>query len=233
MSHLNEFDQPVGEVVAGWSPRQLPTETHITGSYCRLELLDLSTHAEDLFEAHSLDTDGRNWTYIPVGPFENKSEFIHWAQGAVALSDPRHYAVIDLQTNKATGTLALMRHDPANGVIEVGYVLFSPLLQRTRVSTEAQYLLMKYVFDDLGYRRYEWKCDSHNIPSQKTATRLGFKLEGIFRNHIVYKGRNRDTAWYSITREEWPEIKNRISSWLMPENFDSTGAQLKPLRANV
>ncbi|ONQ53145.1 GNAT family N-acetyltransferase, partial [Burkholderia cenocepacia] len=133
------------------------------------------------------------------------------------------YTVIDRATGRAVGTLALMRIDPANGVIEVGSVTFSPLLKRTPVSTEAQFLLMKYAFDTLGYRRYEWKCDDLNAPSRKAAARLGFRYEGTFRQAIVYRGRNRDTAWFSIIDGEWPDVRAAFEAWLAPENFDAEG----------
>ncbi len=224
MTTVNEFGQPIGEALE-WSARPLPTATEIRGEYCRLELLNLEAHADDLYAAHTSVDAPENWTYIPVGPFETKESFVEWVVAATSQSDPRHYAVIDNSTNKAVGSLSLMRHDPSNGVIEVGFVLFSPLLQRTRASTEAQYLLMKYAFEDLGYRRYEWKCDSLNEPSQITAKRLGFSYEGTFRNHLVYKGRNRDTAWFSITESEWPAVKKAFTSWLSPDNFDAEGKQ--------
>lgn len=139
--------------------------------------------------------------------------------------------MIDRATNRAVGTLALMRIDPANGVIEVGSVTFSPLLKRTPASTEAQYLLMKYAFDTLGYRRYEWKCDDLNAPSRKAAVRLGFRYEGTFRQAIVYKGRNRDTAWYSIVDGEWPAVAAAFEAWLSPDNFDTQGSQRQSLTA--
>jgi RimJ/RimL family protein N-acetyltransferase len=166
---------------------------------------------------------------MPVGPFDNAEDYRRYAEGAASSIDPQHYAVIDRKTSKAAGTLALMRIDPKQGVIEVGSIMFSPLLQQTPTSTEAQFLLMTYVFDELGYRRYEWKCDSLNAPSRKTAERLGFKFEGIFRQAIVYKGRNRDTAWYSIIDEEWPQLKRAFQTWLSAQNFDEQGQQRKSL----
>ena len=137
--------------------------------------------------------------------------------------------MVDRTTGKAVGTLALMRMDPGNGVIEVGHVTFSPKLQRTALSTEAQYLLMRRVFDELGYRRYEWKCDSLNAPSRATAQRLGFQFEGIFRQAVVYKGRTRDTAWFSIIDSEWPARRAAFERWLAPENFDENGVQRRRL----
>ncbi|MHA7279778.1 GNAT family N-acetyltransferase [Arthrobacter sp. MDT2-2] len=144
--------------------------------------------------------------------------------------DPRHYAVIDSATGRALGTLSLMRHDPANGVIEVGPVVFSHALQRTPISREAQFLLMRHVFDDLGYRRYEWKCDSLNEPSLKAAERLGFTYEGTFRHAVVHKGRNRDTTWFALTDHDWPPVRDAFQKWLDPANFDADGRQRVPLR---
>ena len=156
-------------------------------------------------------------------------EQVRYAQGAAQSTDPRHFAVVDRTTGKAVGTLALMRIDPTHGVIEVGNVMFSPLLQQTPASTEAQFLLMAYVFDTLGYRRYEWKCDSLNAPSQRTAARLGFQFEGIFRQAVVYKGRNRDTAWFSIIDTEWPLLREAFEAWLSDDNQDAEGRQRRSL----
>jgi RimJ/RimL family protein N-acetyltransferase len=197
--------------------------------YCQLEPLNAELHAGDLYAAYRVAPDHRHWTYMPVGPFDNPEAYRRYAEEAARSTDPRHYAVIDRKTGKALGTLALMRIDPKQGVIEVGHVMFSPLLQQTPMSTEAQFLLMGYVFDELAYRRYEWKCDSLNAPSRKTAERLGFKFEGIFRQAIVYKGRNRDTAWYSIIDKEWPQLKLAYQTWLAVQNFDEQGGQRRSL----
>jgi RimJ/RimL family protein N-acetyltransferase len=231
---LNEYGQPIGEPVSGWSPRAKPEAITLTGARCRLEPLDAARHADDLFTAWGNAPDHRDWTYLSVGPFEDVEDFRRYIEAAAQSTDPRHYAVIDLKTGRAVGSLSLMRQDPANGVIEVGHVTFSPLLKRTPVSTEAQFLLMTYVFDTLGYRRYEWKCDSCNAPSRTTAARLGFTFEGIFRQAIVYKGRSRDTAWYSIVDAEWPPLKRAFAAWLAEGNFDEAGQQrvgLSELRA--
>ncbi|MER5888679.1 GNAT family protein [Streptomyces sp. NPDC001941] len=225
MTQQNAYGQPVGEPLPQWTPRPAPARTTLKGTYCRLEPLDPARHADDLYAAYASAPDGRNWTYLPVGPFKDADHYRAWAEDAARSSDPLHYTVIDNATGKAAGTLSLMRHDPADGVIEVGYVVFSPLLQRTPVSTEAQYLLMAYAFDALGYRRYEWKCDALNAPSRKAADRLGFTFEGIFRQAVVYRGRNRDTAWYSIVDSEWPAIREAFRDWLAPENFDAEGRQ--------
>ncbi len=197
--------------------------------YCRLERLDVERHARDLFAAYRAAPDGRDWTYLGVGPFDDEAKYRQHAEAAARSTDPRHYAVIDRNTGKAVGTLALMRIDPTNGVIEVGHVTFSPLLKRTPISTEAQFLLMSYVFDELGYRRYEWKCDSLNAPSRAAAQRLGFTFEGVFRQALVYKGRTRDTAWFSILDTEWPAHKQAFQAWLAQENFDEQGRQRKSL----
>lgn len=211
----NEYGQPVGEPVPGWARVAIPDATRLEGAYCTLERLDVDRHADDLHAAYAAAPDDRDW-----------------ASGAAETNDPRHYAVIDKTRGRVLRTLALMRQDPANGVIEVGFVIFSRALQRTVASSEAQYLLMRYVFDDLGYRRYEWKCDSLNGPSRRAAERLGFTYEGTFRQNVVYKGRNRDTAWFSLTDAEWPHVRAAFEKWLAPGNFDGDGSQRSALRTN-
>ncbi|NKX53024.1 GNAT family N-acetyltransferase [Arthrobacter mobilis] len=230
MTTTNAYGQPLGDPVPDWAPAGLPDAVTVPGRYCTLELLDPDRHAEDLYAAYAAAPDARDWTYLPVGPFPTPRSYRDWAIAAAKTRDPRHYAVIDNATGRALGTLSLMRHDPANGVIEVGYVVFSRALQRTPASTEAQFLLMRYAFDDLGYRRYEWKCDSLNEPSRKAAERLGFTYEGTFRQVVVYKGRNRDTAWYALTDHDWPPVRDAFEKWLDPANFDTDGRQRDPLR---
>jgi RimJ/RimL family protein N-acetyltransferase len=224
-ARLNEYQQPIGEPVTGWQPRERPARVTIEGRFCRIEPIDLERHAADLFEAYQEAADGRDWTYLFAEPFADFAAFREYLAKAAASSDPFHYAVIDRASGKAVGTFALMRIEPVHGVIEVGSVTFSPRLKQTPLSTEAQYLLMRYAFDELGYRRYEWKCDSLNAPSRKTALRLGFQFEGIFRQAIVYKGRNRDTAWFAIIDKDWPLVKSAFEKWLASENFDSEGKQ--------
>lgn len=228
----NEYGQPIGEALADWSPRPLPNADRIAGRTCTLERLDPARHAESLVAAHAEAPDGRDWTYLPVGPFASAADHRAWLETAAASEDPRHYAVLDA-TGEAVGALALMRHDPANGAIEVGHVTFSPRMQRTVASTEAQFLLMRYVFDELGYRRYEWKCDTLNAPSMKAAARLGFTYEGTFRQAVVYKGRSRDTAWFSIIDAEWPDRRAEFERWLDPANFDGDGVQRTRLAHGV
>lgn len=227
----NDYGQSVGDPLPDWAPARLPEALRLEGQHCILERLDPDRHAAELFAAFSSASDGRDWTYMPVGPFDSFDDYRVWADDAAAQTDPRHYAVIAAPTGRAVGTLSLMRHDPANGVIEVGYVAFSPLLQRTAAATEAQYLLMRYAFDDLGYRRYEWKCDALNEPSRRAAARLGFTYEGTFRQAVVTKGRNRDTAWFSLLDGEWPHVRRAFESWLERSNFTPEGRQIAPLRA--
>ena len=226
---MNAFGQPVGEPMPTWRSRPRPERVVLEGRFCRLEPLDAARHGSDLWNAHAGSGDGSGWTYLTVGPFDDAAAFDHYLEHAAASEDPLHYAVVDRNSGQALGTLSLMRIDPANGVVEVGHVVFSPALKRTPISTEAQYLLMAYVFDTLGYRRYEWKCDSLNGPSRDAASRLGFRFEGIFRQAIVYKGRSRDTAWYSVIDSEWGGLRAAFVMWLSPDNFDVSGVQRRSL----
>jgi RimJ/RimL family protein N-acetyltransferase len=199
------------------------------GRTCWLEPLDYDRHAAQLFEANSLDREGAMWTYLPFGPFESFEDYGRWLKGASAGEDPQFYAVVDKQTGHAIGVASLMRISPKDGVIEVGCLTYSPLLQKTPMATEFMYLLMRRAFDELGYRRYEWKCDSLNQPSRAAAIRLGFQFEGIFRQATIYKGRTRDTAWFSIIDSEWPVVKAAFERWLDPANFDEAGRQIRSL----
>jgi RimJ/RimL family protein N-acetyltransferase len=225
----NAYGQRIGHAMDGWTKRQLPPHSPLIGRYCRLEKLDAARHAADLYAAYAEAPDGRDWTYLSVGPFKDLAEYAAFAQKAALSADPLHHAIIDNSTDKPVGTAALMRMDPDNGVIEVGFIVYSPRLQCSRAGTEAMFLLMRRVFDELGYRRYEWKCDSLNLRSRKAAERYGFQFEGIFRQVVVYKGRNRDTAWLSITDREWPSIRNAFEQWVSPENFDEIGNQRRSL----
>lgn len=185
--------------------------------------------SNNLFEAYLLAPDGRDWTYLAEERFTNLDAFRTYIERISKGIDPKFYTVIDLTTDKAVGILSYLRIDPINSSIEVGWITFSPLLKQTIQSTETQYLLLTYAFDELGYRRYEWKCDSLNEPSLKAARRLGFKFEGIFRNAGVTKGRNKDLAWFSITDYEWPTVKAALQKWLQTDNFDSHGKQIRTL----
>jgi RimJ/RimL family protein N-acetyltransferase len=165
------------------------------------------------------------WTYMGYGPFARLDTYTAWAESAAASEDPLFHAIVDQATGKAVGVAAYLRVEPGVGVIEVGHIAYSPILQRTPAATEAMYLLMRRVFDELGYRRYEWKCDALNAASRGAAERLGFTFEGIFRQATLYKGRNRDTAWYSVIDREWPQLKAAFEAWLDPSNFDGVGRQ--------
>ncbi len=230
MNTFNAFGQPVGEALIDWQPRQHPSRVVLQGHYCRLEPLRVE-HAHALFSAYSLAEDTRSWTWLLREPDATAEEFAEWVASVSELSDPIHFTVMDNRTQSPVGTLSLMRFDPKNGVVEVGHVHFSPLLSRTPGSTEAQYLLMRYVFDTLGYRRYEWKCNSLNEPSRKAALRLGFQFEGRFRQALVIKGRNRDTDWFSILDKEWPALANAFESWLATDNFTADGKQKRSLES--
>ncbi|MDB4914341.1 MAG: acetyltransferase family protein [Gemmatimonadetes bacterium] len=220
----NAHGQPVGADVAGWSVRAQPSRNSMVGHYCRVEPVHVERHADDLFAAWSDARDDRDWTYLVAERPHTAAECRAYVEKLSSTSDPLHYAIIDAN-GTAVGTAALMRIDPAHGVIEVGSITYSPRLQRTRAGTEAMYLLMRHAFDDLGYRRYEWKCDTLNAPSQAAARRYGFVFEGIFRQALVYKGRNRDTAWFSIIDREWPAVRAALQAWLNPTNFESNGLQ--------
>lgn len=224
----NHLGQPIGPPLPAWKPLAPPPREPLQGRYCRLEPLDANRHAAELFAANQLDTNNRMWTYLPYGPFASIEQYAEWVQAASKSNDPLFFAIIDLQTNLAVGVASYLRIDPSNGVIEVGHLAFSPHLQRTPAATEAMYLMMKHAFD-LGYRRYEWKCDALNAPSRAAAERLGFKFEGIFRQAVIYKQRSRDTAWYSIIDREWPAIEAAFARWLDSANFNEQGEQQRRL----
>lgn len=228
-SRTNDLGQPIGPPVADWRPLPWPRHEPMHGRYCRLEPLDAARHAADLHDAYSLDRDGRVWTYLFSGPFTTRDEYRAWVESRQGSRDPLFFAVVDTATDRATGVVSYLRIDPAHGVVEVGHIAFSPLLQRTRAATEAMYLMMQHAFG-LGYRRYEWKCDALNAPSRRAAERLGFTFEGVFRQAVVYKGRSRDTAWYSVIDSEWPARETAFRAWLDPGNFETDGRQRRPLR---
>lgn len=221
--------QPIGYPLPDWRPRPWPPSEPMTGRYCRLEPLDARRHGAQLHAAYSLAPDESDWTYMSVGPFANEAAYLDYVRGVQDRQDPQHFAVIESSSGQAVGTLAAMRIDRANGTMEVGAVAFSPRLKRTPAATEAQYLMMRRAFEELGYRRYEWKCDSLNAASRAAALRLGFQFEGIFRQALVYKGRNRDTAWFSIIDQEWPALRRALEQWLSIDNFDDQGRQRRRL----
>ncbi|TMB65635.1 MAG: GNAT family N-acetyltransferase [Chloroflexi bacterium] len=224
--YTNHLGQPVGEPLPDWTERPRPARTVMDGRLCRLEPLQASRHADALYEAHSLDAEGQNWTYLPYGPFASPEDLARWIESVESSEDPLFFAIIDLATQQPAGWASYLRIDPTMGTIEVGHLAYSPALQRTPAATEAMYLMMRRAFDELGYRRYEWKCNSLNAPSWNAAERLGFRYEGIFRQAVVHKGRNRDQAWFSIIDREWPAIRSALERWLDPSNFDESGVQL-------
>ena len=227
--YRNHLGLPVGAPLPGWSARLKPPRTAIAGRFCRVVPLDPERHVAQLFAAYADDAEGRLWTYLPRGPYASLDEYRAWAEGACRLDDPLTHAIIDNSTGDAVGTAAFMRIEPAVGVIEVGSITYSPRLQRTPAATEAMYLMMRRVFDELGYRRYEWKCDSLNAPSRAAALRLGFRYEGLFRQATINKGRNRDTTWFSVIDSEWPALRAAFDAWLDPANFDADGKQRRSL----
>jgi RimJ/RimL family protein N-acetyltransferase len=208
--------------LSSWKAPPFPERKVLQGRYCRLEPLDVARHGSDLAAA-TLDADDV-WTYLPAPPPKDRAEYDALLDSMVKKPDICPYAVIDHADNKAKGHMWVMEIRPAQGVFEVGWITYSPAMQRTRPATEAVYLIGDYGFS-LGYRRYEWKCNNLNEPSKRAAVRFGFQYEGLFRQHMVVKGKNRDTAWYSIIDKEWPERKAAFERWLDPANFDAQGRQ--------
>ena len=214
----------VGSVVNNWQPPECSLREKMQGRFCRLEPLHPAQHSKELYDAYALDPHGHLWTYLPYGPFTTRDDYEVWLTDVCKKTDPQFHAIIDLKSNTAVGVASYLRISPEAGSIEVGHLCFSPLLQATVAATEAMYLMMKKVFD-AGYRRYEWKCNALNDHSRQAAKRLGFSYEGIFRQAAVVKGRNRDTAWFSIIDTEWPHLKSGFEEWLSPTNFDDNGVQ--------
>ncbi len=226
----NEFGQPIGDPVA-WSARPQVAPVTLTGRTCRIEPV-AAHHLDQLFDSLVTRSPESVWTYIPVGPFTDKPGLFGWLRDLN--DDPGAVPhVICLPDGRPVGVASYLRLDAANGSVEVGGIVYAAELQRTTAATEAMYLMLRHAFDDLGYRRYEWKCDSLNAPSRRAAERLGFTYEGTFRNALVYKGRNRDTDWLSITDAEWPAVSAALEAWLDPANFDDTGNQIAPLAAHA
>lgn len=225
----NVYGQDIGAAVENWTPRQPPSSAPMQGRLCRLEHLDPERHADALYAAYAAAPDGRDWTYMAVERFADRAAYQTFITAQAASTDPLHYAILDRAGERPLGTASLMRIDPANGVIEVGHIAFAPDLQRTPAGSEALYLIMCRVFDELGYRRLEWKCDALNAPSRRAALRYGFVFEGVFRQALVTKGRNRDTAWFSIIDRDWPAARKAFETWLSPSNFDENGRQRRTL----
>jgi RimJ/RimL family protein N-acetyltransferase len=209
-----------------WKPARMPERATIEGETVRVEPVDAAQHAEQLYSASAQANS--IWDYLPYGPFASQAEFTEWVQARAESNDPLFFAIVDREAGEARGMASLLRMTPEHGVIEIGHIWFAPALQRTRAATEAIYLLSRYVFE-LGNRRYEWKCNALNEASRRAAERFGFTFEGVFRQAQVVKGRNRDTAWYSMTDGEWPSRRAAFEAWLRPDNFDPAGRQRRSL----
>ncbi|PRD42708.1 GNAT family N-acetyltransferase [Phyllobacterium phragmitis] len=212
-----------------WTVRPLPERKVLEGTYVRLEPLDAAKHGDGLFEASSVPDVAQRFTWLFEDAPADRAAFQPWLEKAEASADPLFFAVIDKATGKVAGRQALMRIDPEHGAIEIGNIYWGLLIARRPAATEAQFLFARMVFDELGYRRYEWKCNNENEPSKRAARRFGFQFEGVFRQHLVVKGKNRDTAWFSITDGEWPALRQAYEKWLSPDNFDADGNQKKRL----
>ncbi len=220
----SESAQPIGEPV-DTSPARRPERTILRGRAISLVPLNAEAHADALFEGANGGDKDRVWTYLFDGPYADRAVFRANIESKAASQDPLFFAVIDNASGKAVGYQTFLRIEPKHRVIEVGNIMYTPALQRTIGATEAQYLFARHVFDDLGYRRYEWKCNNLNAPSRRAALRLGFTFEGVFRQHMIVKGRNRDTGWFSMLDSEWPARRAAFEQWLAPENFDLSGRQ--------
>ena len=226
---INELGQPIGDALPNFKLGDLPKLERLEGQYVIVECLSKDKHGADLYEVYGPDSPADMWTYLFQNPVQSQEEWSALLDQMLTAQDRFYYAIVDKESGKALGTFALMRIDRGNRVIEVGSVTYSPKLKRTRLATEAQYLLARYVFEELEYRRYEWKCDALNQPSRRAAERLGFTYEGTFRQAVVYKGRNRDTDWLAMIDRDWPAVKTRLEKWLSPDNFDENGQQIKAL----
>ena len=209
----------------------LPQRVAMSGRYVTVMPLNAEAHADSLWELTCGAANDALYDYLFEGPFPTRAEFDEDLARKCASDDPLFYAIVDNASGEAVGRAALMRIEPKHRCIEVGSILYTPALQRTRGATEAMFLMARYVFEDLGYRRYEWKCNALNQPSRRAALRLGFTFEGIFRQHMIVKGHSRDTAWFAMLDGEWPDRKAVFERWLDPANFDSAGNQITAFSA--
>jgi len=221
-------ERPVGFVVDPKPPGTIPDRRPLHGLWMLLEPVSPDLHARDLYDSIAGHDD--LWTYMGYGPWSEFEAFEAWAKEREAARDPWFYAFIRRDSGKAAGMGAFMRCDASNGVIEIGHIWMSPELQKTREATEAIFLMIRHCFDDLGVRRLEWKCDALNAPSRKAAARFGFEFEGIFHQHMIVKGRNRDTAWFAMLDKDWHRVRAGFERWLRPENFDEKGRQKAKLQ---
>lgn len=211
--------------IANWKGALRPERAPLTGRYARLEPLDGARHGAELLCASRAPGWEERFRYLFDDPPTDLAAFTPWLDKASRSVDPLFFAVIDMASGRAEGRQAFMRIEPAHGVIEIGSILWGPAVARSRVTTEALFLFARHVFETLGYRRFEWKCDALNAPSKRAAQRFGFTFEGMFRQHMVVKGRNRDTAWFAMIDSDWPRLKAGYEAWLSPENFDEAGQQ--------
>lgn len=226
---VNDYGQTIGDLVEDFSGGSIPKITELLGKTVKVEKLS-DKHIVSLYEVYGPNSPKENWTYLPIERFESFTNYQEFIGEKIDSQDPYYLAIVDLKTNQALGTFALMRNDQVNGVIEMGWVIYSNQLQRTRMATEAQFLVMRYVFETMGYRRYEWKCDHLNRPSHQAARRLGFTYEGTFRQALINKGRNRDTDWFSLLDSEWKVNKLRLEKCLSDDNFTADGRQIVSLQ---
>ncbi len=220
----DEIETPIGPRVDP-SPARRPGRATLEGRQVTLKPLDPAAHGDALYEGTRGKAGDRLWQYLFEGPFPDRAAFDVYLQRVAAAEDPLFFAILNQASGIAIGYASYLRIEPAHRVIEVGNILFTPSLQRTSLATEAMYLMARHVFDDLGYRRYEWKCNALNAPSRKAALRFGFTFEGVFRQHMIVKSRNRDTAWFSLLDSEWPARKAGFERWLDPANFEPNGQQ--------
>jgi len=228
---MKKPDRPLGAIVEDWQPLLTPDDRLLFGAQVVAEPLDVARHAPALWQAFSADSEGRLWDYMGYGPFASEIDMAATYERVASGNDPKFYAFIPKSSRKAEGVASFLRITPEHGVIEIGHICLAPSLQRTRAATEALFLMMRHALDELGYRRLEWKCDALNALSRRAAERFGFTFEGIFRHHMVIKGRNRDTAWFAIIAEDWPPLRQAFHRWLADDNFDAEGRQKKPLSA--
>ncbi|MGL4489489.1 MAG: GNAT family N-acetyltransferase [Rhizobiaceae bacterium] len=215
--------------LSDWKPRPAPQRIVMDGRYVRLEPLNAAMHGDGLFEAATDGDAEARFRYLPEFAPSNRAEFQAWLDKVEVSADPMYFVVIDKASGKVAGRQTLMRMDPANGVAEIGHIHWGPLIQKTPATTEALYLFARHLFDELGYRRFEWKCNNENEPSKRAALRYGFKYEGVFRKHLIIKGLNRDTAWFAMTDDDWAVAKPAFETWLSPSNFDDQRKQKRNL----
>ncbi len=229
MKNAKDTNKRIYDAAVDPAPAKMPSRVRLEGRLVSITPLDPAAHADALYEGTHGDGRDELWRYLWDGPYASRDAFAAEVSRKAASEDPLHFAIVDQRSGLAVGTAAYLRITPAHRVIEVGSILFTPALQKTAAATEAMYLMARHAFEVLGYRRYEWKCDSLNAPSRRAALRLGFQFEGIFRQHMIIKGRNRDTAWFAMLDSEWPLRKANFERWLDPGNFDSEGKQKESL----